>query len=146
MPRVEATPFPSPDSLVPVGPTVRVHVSSKPAFKPQSKQQTSHRVREAWALVDTGSNASSIDSRLAQDLGLRPVDQQIVAGVGGEHAMSLFLARIYVPELKHAINGKFVGVHLKEGGQIHDVLLGRDFLSDYVMIYDGVTNRVTLLK
>ena len=96
--------------------------------------------------MDTGANASSIDSELAQDLGLRPVDQQIVAGVSGEHTMSLFLARIYVPELKHAINGRFVGVHLKEGGQIHDVLLGRDFLSDHVMIYDGVTSRVTLLK
>ena len=96
--------------------------------------------------MDTGANASSIDSELAGELNLPVVDQQIIAGVGGRHKVSMFLAQIHVPDLKHAINGKFAGIHLRKGGQMHDVLLGRDFLRGYVMIYDGVTNRATLLR
>ena len=101
--------------------------------------------RDLPALVDTGATESSIDSELARQLGLPRVDQQIIAGAGGKHTIDVFLAQMYVPELGQAKHGQFAGVHLTQGDSHHKAILGRDFLSRIVMIYDGPGERVTLL-
>lgn len=145
MPRVEANPFPHPDGLIGLGPTIRVHVGFDSKFAPDSEGTPQAQLQNLPALVDTGATISSIDSELAQDLNLPLVDQQDVLGVGGKHTMPMFLAQIHVPDLEFTIYGKFVGAHLAQGGQFHKVLLGRTFLRHCVMIYDGHENRVALL-
>ena len=143
MSRVDAAPFDTPEGLALLGPTVRVHISFDSnllaGFSEASQEQ------EVPALVDTGAQESSIDSELANELGLLLVDQQVIAGAGGRHTVDVFLAQIYVPDLGQTLHGHFAGVHLAQGDMPHKAILGRDFLSRCVMIYDGPENRVTLL-
>ena len=37
-------------------------------------------------------------------------------------------------------------MHLEAGGQPYHALMGRDFLKDYRMVYDGETGQVTLSR
>jgi hypothetical protein len=96
------------------------------------------------ALVNTGAVDSCIDSALAAALQLPIVDRQQVSGVGGAAEVNVHLAQIYIPELRHVIHGTFSAVHLTAGGQPHYALIGRTFLRNYSMIYDGRTGAVTL--
>ena len=41
-------------------------------------------------------------------------------------------------------SGRFAGVHLRAGGQPHFALIGRTFLEDFTMRYEGKTGMVTL--
>lgn len=54
------------------------------------------------------------------------------------------MARISVPILEIQQYGRFAGVDLNDGGQAHHVLIGRNFLSGVIMIYDGIRAQVTL--
>ena len=96
------------------------------------------------ALVDTGAVDSCIDSALAAALQLPIVDRQQVSGVGGASEVDVHLAQIYILDLQHIIHGTFSAVHLIAGGQPHYALIGRTFLRNYTMIYDGRTGAVTL--
>ena len=56
----------------------------------------------------------------------------------------LHLAQIYVPALGWTVFGQFAGVHLIAGGQLHYALIGRTFLRNFTMVYEGKTGSVTL--
>ena len=58
----------------------------------------------------------------------------------------MHLAQIHVPSLNFTIYGAFAGVHLKTGGQIHQALIGRTFLQNFTMVYEGLTGTVTISK
>ena len=77
-------------------------------------------------------------------LGLPVVDRRAVSGLQGPHEFDFHLAQIYVPDLDHTIYGQFAGVHLAAGGQPHVALIGRTFLRDYTMTYEGRSGQVTL--
>lgn len=96
------------------------------------------------ALVDTGASESCIDSALAAKLNLPIVNRRDIAGAHGSGAVDFHLAQIYVPSLHWTIFSQFVGVHLIAGGQIHSALIGRNFLQNFTMIYEGPTGVVTL--
>ena len=49
-----------------------------------------------------------------------------------------------MPALQFTIYGRFFGVHLEAGGQIHRALMGRDFLYKFLMVYEGYTGTVTI--
>ena len=40
--------------------------------------------------------------------------------------------------------GAFAGVHLTAGGQVHTALIGRTFLQDFTLTYEGQTGRVSI--
>jgi hypothetical protein len=82
---------------------------------------------------------------LAQQLGLPVIDQQNIGGVGGSMVANIYLAQIYVPSLNETIYGQFAGVHLVAGGQQHVALIGRTFLVNFTMVYDGRSGLVTLI-
>ena len=60
--------------------------------------------------------------------------------------VNIHAAQIFLPVLDWALDGGFSGVHLEAGGQPNHALMGRDFLGDYQMTYDGETGRVTLSR
>ena len=80
------------------------------------------------ALVDTGASESCIDNKLAEELGLPVIDKMDMSGVSGMKKHNVYLASVHIPELEFAQYGRFAGVDLRDGGQIHQVLLGRTFL------------------
>ena len=96
------------------------------------------------ALVDTGATMSCIDSGLAIQLNLPVVDRQTVAGVHGKKEVNLHLAQIYIPSLRFTIYGSFAAVDLIAGGQPHHALIGRTFLKNFTLTYNGRTGEVEI--
>ena len=56
----------------------------------------------------------------------------------------MYLAQVVVAPFGVRILGMFAGVDLVVGGQIHQALIGRTFLQNFTMIYDGSTGTVTI--
>jgi predicted aspartyl protease len=96
------------------------------------------------ALVDTGAGESCIDSLLATRLNLPVVDRRPVSGADGSHEANIHLAQIHVPSLNRTITGTFAAVHLVAGGQVHEALIGRTFLQNFTMTYEGKTGTVVI--
>ena len=131
--------------LVRNGPTLSVRIGFDPAYR-KGVGTPNLPAEEHPALVDTGALVSCIDSALAANLGLPIVDRQPVSGVHGAHEVNLHLAQINIPTLDFTIIGRFHGVHLTDGGQLHLALLGRTFLNRCTMSYDGFDGRVTIRR
>jgi len=130
------------DLLVELGPTVRVDIGLKsrsPAGG--SPDLAEKRIR---ALIDTGAGGDCIDDELARRLGLPITDEGEISGVGGRHSAAIYTARVYIPSLDRLLFQPFTGVKLHEGGQWHRVILGRTFLRQYRLAYDGASGQVEL--
>ena len=128
--------FDDPHQLVVEGPTIEVQVGFGDDLEDVAYP----------ALIDTGATSSAIDSLLASELALPVVDRQLVAGIGGGLEVNVHLARIRIPDLGVDLRGRFTGVHLTAGGQLHRVLLGRNILSHLNMTYDGPSGSVVLTR
>ena len=97
-----------------------------------------------WALIDTGAGGDCIDDDLARSLALPITDEGEISGVGGKHRAYVYTARLYVPSMGLLLFQPFTGVKLTEGQQRHRVLLGRSFLRNYQLVYDGATGQVSI--
>ena len=127
------------------GPTLEVEIGFAPQFRAETVSGRPDIPSNRWpALVDTGASASCIDADLAQSLGLPLSGRDNVAGVGGISPVDRYLAQIYIPSLNWTIYGTFSGVYLSAGGQPHQALIGRDFLKNFRMTYEGRTGEVIL--
>lgn len=131
-----------PNQLTLLGPSIRVSIGH---FRVGDAANTLPKEDEfAVALVDTGATESCIDISLAQKLELPIVDKITISGAGGAKSHDVYMAQIHIPDLKFTQYGKFAGVDLEGGGQVHKALLGRTFLQTTIMIYDGIRGQVTL--
>jgi predicted aspartyl protease len=131
--------------LVAMGPTLFVDIGFDPNYNPQNPIQIPvPGIRGVQALVDTGAGESCIDSRLAAQLNLPIVDRRQIGGVGGAPVVNIHLAQVHVPSLGQTAYGAFAAVHLMAGGQVHRALIGRTFLQNFTMIYEGRTGTVTI--
>lgn len=130
---------PNKEMLIAYGPTLEVAVG-----QPQSKDGSLPKeMIPVHGLVDTGAIESCIDDGLARSLGLPQVDVRKISGASGESEHDVYLATVNIPDLKFSQYGAFTGVKLEDGGQQHRVLLGRTFLENTIMIYDGLRAQVT---
>jgi hypothetical protein len=132
------------DLLVQFGPTLIVDIGFDPAYLSVGGAYPNLAMKGVHALVDTGATTSCIDSKLAMALKLPIVDQARISGVSGEQTVNLHLAQLFVPSLSHVVYGSFAAVDLAAGGQAHSALIGRTFLRDFRMMYDGTTGSVTI--
>jgi predicted aspartyl protease len=130
----------SPDQLITLGPGAMVQVGPPNPTNPMEHASSV----PAIALIDTGATESCIDEQLAISLGLPLIDKIFLGGVAGSAEHNVYLAVITVPGTSLLQYGRFAGVHLAAGSQLHRVLLGRTFLKTSIFIYDGRTGRVTL--
>lgn len=146
MPIVDAG-FAKPDGtpdhqlLFQFGPTAQVTVGH---FAPDSDAPAQAPTKTVLALIDTGACQSCIDTDLAKELQLPVIDTQKIAGASGASDHDVFLAHIGISALEFVQYGRFTGVNLKAGGQQHEVLLGRTFLQNCILIYDGLRGQVTI--
>jgi predicted aspartyl protease len=132
------------DMLVSYGPTLPVDIGFDPGYDPEDPSIPVPGVTGISALVDTGASQSCIDSLLAAQLGLPVVDKIKIAGAGGGQVVNMHLAQVFIPSLNWLVYGLFAGVHLAAGGQSHKALIGRTFLQNFTMTYEGKTGRVTI--
>ena len=131
-----------PALLVKFGPTLRVQIGFDAAFEYSSGSAPENSGELNPALVDTGAFESCIDSQVAAALKLPVVDRRSVAGAQGSFSVNVHMAQIYVPDLGETAYGRFCGVHLAAGGQMHVALIGRRFLRNFTMTYEGRTGDV----
>ena len=132
------------DGLVAHGPTLLVDIGFDQNYISGTKPQLAET--KLWALVDNGATECCIDSDLAKKLNLPVVDRRHIAGVSGRQEVSVYLAHVHVPSLNFTMYGPFAGVDLIAGGQRHYALIGRTFLRNFKMVYDGPTGNVELSK
>ena len=130
--------------LVQLGPTVSVYVGFDIRFWQGEALAPDLPTHLMSALVDTGASSSCIDSELAEELGLPVIDEDTVGGVGGVIDVNLYWAQLFVPGLATGFSGPMAGVHLRAGQQPHSVLIGRDLLQRFTMVYDGKTGAVII--
>jgi predicted aspartyl protease len=132
--------------LVNYGPTLFVDIGFDKMYKSDAvpAMVPVPAITNVEALVDTGASTSCIDVLLATELGLPIVDKQAISGAGGQHMANVYLAQIHVPQLNFTIYGTFAGVNLAAGGQMHKALIGRTFLQNFTMVYEGKTGTVTI--
>lgn len=133
------------DLLLGLGPTLIVDIGFDPNFNPQNLRQVpTPGIRNVNALVDTGATECCIDSMVATNLGLPIIDRRMIGGVGGVQLVNMHLAQIRVNGLNVTMYGAFAAVHLQAGGQIHVALIGRSFLRNFTMTYEGRTGTVEI--
>jgi len=127
-----------------IGPSLAVDIGFDASHHHASTTPPTPGAKGVSALVDTGANQCCIDATLAMQLQLPIVNQVKVSGVHGAAMANMHLAQIHVPSLNQTIWGHFIGADLTGGGQAHRAILGRDFLRNYKMTYDGPSGLVTL--
>ena len=125
------------------GPTTYVAIGFDPDWDP-GVGAPSLPLDPHLALVDTGAVESCIDVGLAERLGLPELDRRTITSVSGPVETTRYAVQIGLPELGWTLHGAFCGVRLAEHEQPHVVLLGRDLLRHFTMVYDGRTGQVTL--
>jgi hypothetical protein len=133
------------DLLVGSGPTLIVQIGFDPAYDPkQHHRAPALPQQQLLALVDTGATESCIDGGLAMRLNLPVIDRRRVSGVHGAGEVNVHLAQLHIPNLSFTVWGPFCAVDLIAGGQAHHALIGRTFLQNFTMTYEGRTGTVTL--
>ena len=86
-------------------------------------------------LIDTGASDVCIDYRLAMQLGLKAVNQSTVNVVGGSTLATIYMGRLKVPEIGF---DRIMPLYaLKVRHPTPEVLLGRSFLQNYIVTFDG---------
>jgi predicted aspartyl protease len=132
------------DLLALIGPTLKVNIGFDATYKASGNKLPVSGIQGVEGLVDTGAQTSCIDNLLATQLGLPIVDRQTIAGSNGAHTANIYQAQVHVPTLHYTIWGTFAGVDLIAGGQRHHALIGRTFLKEFKMVYEGKTGTVTI--
>ena len=142
MPLIECG-FSSSAELLAHGPVLTVKVGFDPLFN-AGRIPDFLSTELFLALVDTGASESCIDSVLADRLALPFVGTKKFAGSGGTKLHDMHLAQVYIEDLGVSLHGQFAAIPLAAEGQIYQVLLGRDFLQKFRMVYDGRTGKVVI--
>ena len=95
------------------------------------------------ALVDTGASICAVDESAAVRLGLQPVGQSRVSGVGGTQIRNVYVGKIVFPGTPiPPQQWTLTGADLKDQNLLF--LIDRDILRHCVLIYNGPLGCYTL--
>lgn len=98
-------------------------------------------VAETNGLIDTGASDVCIDYRVALELGLREINQATVGVVGGSTLAKIYMGRLIVPDVGFDRVCPLYALKVRQ--PTHDVLLGRSFLENYIVTFDGPAGTFT---
>ena len=101
--------------------------------------------RRGFALIDTGASITAVDEGVVASLGIQPIGQMKLSTPSQSRSSWLYAARltcsaVAMPPLEVL---DIVGCSLQPQGFI--ALLGRNFLRNVVLVYDGPGGFFTLL-
>ncbi|MEK6958063.1 MAG: retropepsin-like aspartic protease, partial [archaeon] len=96
------------------------------------------------ALIDTGATTSVVKEEIPKALGLSPIGKTTIhtASQSNYQCYEYFMRFIITQPVALTYEGTFIGVTLD--GQNIQSLIGRDFLSNGILIYIGYLNQFTL--
>ena len=98
------------------------------------------------ALIDTGAVYCFIDEAIADSLSLIPRGSAPVQGFGGSKRAPVFGGVIYVPDADYYWPDQIRGFCLPQDHKDFQVILGRRFLRNFKLEYNGMTGKCTLNK
>lgn len=124
--------------------SIEIHVANALATQLQANGLPTPNPISGFALIDTGASISGIDEAHANALGLTPVNSAQVSTPGGVVTQNVYAVKLEFPGTPlPSIPSLFVtGSQLRNQGI--DVLLGRDYLADKVLIYNGQMRLYTI--
>ena len=98
---------------------------------------------DGYALFDTGASVTCVDEGVLRDLGLSPVGMTSMSTPSGGSKANTYACALYFPgsPLPDIELSFVVGVQLKNQGYVG--LIGRDLLSNMILIYYGPGARIT---
>jgi hypothetical protein len=97
---------------------------------------------QAAALIDTGATGSAIAQGIAQQLGLQPVGVTPVSTPSSANVpMPIYAVRLLLPS---SIVYEVTAIEAQLANQGIGALIGRDVLSQAVLVYVGYMNEFTL--
>ena len=139
--------------LVDIGPVIQVQVEvpTPLAFALQRSGKPIPPPATGMALIDTGATRSAVDETVITALGVQPIGVVRVGTAGGMVDQSLYSAKFSFPgsNLPSMEFAQLTGVNLQGHVVPHlnvplIALIGRDILSQFVMIYNGPAAGLTL--
>jgi predicted aspartyl protease len=132
------------DTLRAIGPCIAVRIGFDREYVSGATPHPNIPPSMWTALIDTGATGSCIDDAVARALRLPIADREEWSGIGGPTPVNIYLAQMEFPSLGGFLYGRFAGVHLSASNQPHRALVGRDFLRNFRMAYDGRSGDVIL--
>ncbi len=119
------------------GPVIDIVVRCEPgAERSEEGYPSEHRT---GALIDTGASEVCIDYRIAHALDLREVDQRMIVTPGGNILVKVFLGLLEVPSLGFS---RLMPLYAPKVERLnYAALLGRSFLKDFYVTFEGPTGR-----
>jgi hypothetical protein len=98
---------------------------------------------EALAMIDTGASITALDAALAQQIGLTQTGLAPIAGVTGTQNQPVYAAKLMLDQPSVQLDPwTMIGSPLQV--QHFQVLLGRDFLEQLTLVYDGSSGNFQL--
>lgn len=97
------------------------------------------------AMIDTGCTRTAIDKEIIEKLQIAPTGTTTSLTASGPAPVELFPVQIDFPALQAGILIP-QAMSCDLSGQTIDALVGCDLLKHFVMIYDGIAGRVTLIN
>jgi predicted aspartyl protease len=127
--------------VVSIPAALRAHLSEKGMPIPAA--------HSGYALIDTGASSTAVDQTVFDALGVAPINKIKTSTPHGEAESSVYPATIAFPDL--AVTDMpmetLIGCNLKwktvEGKEVI-MLLGRDLLQYFLLVYNGKSNDVFL--
>ena len=95
-------------------------------------------------LIDTGSSHCCVDHSIVESLALQYAGEAEFGGVEGNFTADRYVAHLRFPQLNTTYQMTVAAMQAMVDGIGRPVLLGRDFLQFYRLLYDGPTGSVTL--
>lgn len=124
----------------------QIHVAILPPSHMLAQLPASeHRSVTGTALVDTGASMTTIDESALKTLGVAPVNMTTVATPSGTAFQLLYPAELSFPGtvLPKSVFAEVLGSpHLMTQGLI--ALIGRDVISEGLLVYNGISGSFTL--
>lgn len=132
--------------LIQQGPTIPVAVSVTPMLA-QALERMGRAIPSAasgLALIDTGATLCSVDESVVRQLGIPPFGYTQVAGATGSSDQATYPASLSFPgtSIPNITFVDFIGAPLAPLGIL--VLIGRNVLSQFVLVYNGPGGHVSL--
>lgn len=139
------------NTLEETGPLISVEVSIPAALKKHFSENglPIPAPQSGFALIDTGAFATAVDQQIFDTLGVQPIDTIPTSTPHGAGTSPVYPANISFPALNvtDLPMERIIGCNLKwtnrEGKEII-MLLGRDLLKYFLMIYNGPNSDITL--
>lgn len=102
-----------------------------------------------YALIDTGASASAIHEQIVLDLGVLPIDSIPTQTPHGAGRSFVYPAKVSFPalQIEDYRMDRLIGSELKwttADGKEVIMLLGRDILKHFLMVYNGKFSDITL--